>query len=179
MHLRGPMNITQLAVYQLPSDMHTLQKRDSVPFYNRRTAKKRESNLQARTFNTTKGCGPVTVTTTITITSCEPEQATNTPPPYTTYVGPPLPCLPSSSSTTSEYPQAHSNWTNNVYQPAAVAVEHPEAAGPTPATAPAAAKRAAADWSRVAYYTSSAPAQATGLSFLANLGDPQKSGTFD
>jgi hypothetical protein len=31
----------------------------------------------------------------------------------------------------------------------------------------------------VAYYTSTAPAQATGLSFLANVGDPQKSGTFD
>jgi hypothetical protein len=37
----------------------------------------------------------------------------------------------------------------------------------------------AAGWSRVGYYTSSSPAQATGLSFLANHGDPQKSGTFD
>lgn len=36
-----------------------------------------------------------------------------------------------------------------------------------------------ADWNRVAYYTSTAPAQATGFSFLANLGDPKKSGTFD
>ncbi|CAN9369168.1 unnamed protein product [Alternaria alternata] len=34
-------------------------------------------------------------------------------------------------------------------------------------------KRQAADWSRIAYYTSTAPAQATGLSFMANLGDPQ------
>ena len=34
-------------------------------------------------------------------------------------------------------------------------------------------------WSRVAYYTSTAPAAATGFAFLANLGDPQKSGTFD
>lgn len=38
---------------------------------------------------------------------------------------------------------------------------------------------AAASWIRNAYYTSTAPAQATGLAFLANLGDPQKSGTFD
>lgn len=36
-----------------------------------------------------------------------------------------------------------------------------------------------ADWRRVASYTSAASAQATGLRFLANLGDPQKSGTFD
>lgn len=42
------------------------------------------------------------------------------------------------------------------------------------------AKAAAAPvWSRVAYYTSTAPAAATGFAFLANLGDPQKSGTFD
>lgn len=34
-------------------------------------------------------------------------------------------------------------------------------------------------WNRVAYYTSSSPAEATGFAFLANLGDPQKSGTFD
>jgi hypothetical protein len=40
-------------------------------------------------------------------------------------------------------------------------------------------KAAAATWDRVAYYTSAAPAAATGFAFLANLGDPQKSGTFD
>lgn len=38
---------------------------------------------------------------------------------------------------------------------------------------------AAGAWSRVASYTSAAPAEATGFAFLANLGDPQKSGTFD
>jgi hypothetical protein len=84
MHLRGPMNVSQLAVYQLPSDMHTLRKRTTVPFYNRH---RRALNKRVA-------------------------QATG-------------------------------------------------------------------DWSRVAYYTSAAPAEATGLSFLANLGDPQKSGTFD
>jgi hypothetical protein len=178
MHIRGPMNVSQLAVYQLPSDMHTLQKRDSIPFYNRQAAKKREADLQARTFNTTKGCRPATVTTTITVTSCEPERPTNTPPSNTAYIGPPLPCLPSASSTTLEASQAHSNCTCNNSQSAVVALEQP-AAAPTPAMAPAAAKRAAADWSQVAYYTSSAPAQATGFSFLANLGDPRNSGTFD
>jgi hypothetical protein len=40
-------------------------------------------------------------------------------------------------------------------------------------------KAAPAAWERVAYYTSAAPAAATGFAFLANLGDPQKSGTFD
>jgi hypothetical protein len=38
---------------------------------------------------------------------------------------------------------------------------------------------AASTWSRVAFYTSAAPATASGFAFLANLGDPQKSGTFD
>jgi hypothetical protein len=45
--------------------------------------------------------------------------------------------------------------------------------------APRNAKRQSDDWSRIAYYTSTAPAQATGLSFMANLGDPEMSGTFD
>ncbi|KAL5116933.1 target of Sbf [Pleosporales sp. CAS-2024a] len=40
-------------------------------------------------------------------------------------------------------------------------------------------RRAAGDWKQVAYYTSTSPAQATGLTFLANLGDPRVSGTFD
>jgi hypothetical protein len=36
MHLRGPMNVSQLAVYQIPSEALKLRKRASVPFYNRR-----------------------------------------------------------------------------------------------------------------------------------------------
>jgi hypothetical protein len=40
-------------------------------------------------------------------------------------------------------------------------------------------KTALPTWERIAYYTSAAPAAATGFAFLANLGDPQKSGTFD
>jgi hypothetical protein len=38
---------------------------------------------------------------------------------------------------------------------------------------------AAAAWKRIAYYTSTSPAEATGFAFLANLGDDRKSGTFD
>lgn len=38
---------------------------------------------------------------------------------------------------------------------------------------------AAVAWRRVAFYASSVPAQATGFAFLANLGDPLESGTFD
>ncbi|KAF2636177.1 hypothetical protein P280DRAFT_410219 [Massarina eburnea CBS 473.64] len=48
-----------------------------------------------------------------------------------------------------------------------------------PSQKDAVAKAAAGTWSRVAYYTSAQPAAATGFAFLANLGDPQKSGTFD
>lgn len=40
-------------------------------------------------------------------------------------------------------------------------------------------KEEASTWNRVAHYTSAAPAAATGFAFLANLGDPWKSGTFD
>lgn len=40
-------------------------------------------------------------------------------------------------------------------------------------------KADASMWNRVAYYTSTAPAAATGFAFLANLGDPRMSGTFD
>ncbi|CAN9326863.1 unnamed protein product [Alternaria alternata] len=32
------MNVSQLAVYQLPDEVHTMQKRTTVPFYNRRRA---------------------------------------------------------------------------------------------------------------------------------------------
>jgi hypothetical protein len=36
MHLRGPMNVSQLAVYQIPGEALKMRKRASVPFYNRR-----------------------------------------------------------------------------------------------------------------------------------------------
>jgi hypothetical protein len=113
MHLRGPMNVSQLAVYQLPSDMHTLRKRNTVPFYNGRRALGRRDAY---------------------FTALEQSLPTTT-----------------SSSNNRKITTPEKNM----------------------------GRRAGADWSRVAYYTSAAPAQATGLSFLANLGDPRESGTFD
>ena len=152
MHLRGPMNVSQLAVYQLPSEMHTLQKRNTVPFYNRLRAlrqrdifrsigtssERRHSSstheaqiLDKRTYNMTKSSNFLKFTS--VQSSEEQHQIIATPTP------------------TSNANMSHKR--DNV--------------------------QAVADWSRVAYYTSAAPAQATGFSFLANLGDPQKSGTFD
>jgi hypothetical protein len=195
MHLRGPMNVSQLAVYQLPSDMHTLQKRNTVPFYKRRRALiKREADvtgqppdqgvlpLHKRTFNNTTSCSPRTVATTITVADCEHDRPTSTPEPLqnTTYVGPSLLCTPTSQVSGHAIVPPQLNCTcQNV--PAATALEHHGNIAAQRFTEPKrdVIRRAGADWSRVAYYTSAAPAQATGLSFLANLGDPQQSGTFD
>jgi hypothetical protein len=115
MHLRGPMNISQLAVYQLPSEMHTSRKRATVPFYNRRRAMERRETTVANPMHKTTVAGG---------TPSDEEKASTAP--------------------------GHDI-----------------------------VRRQASSWNRVAYYTSAAPAAATGLSFLANLGDPQESGTFD
>jgi hypothetical protein len=189
------MNVSQLAVYQLPSDMHTLQKRSTVPFYNRRRALNKRGTgvegqrlaegappLHRRTFNTTTSCGSRTVTTTMTVVDCEPDRPTSTPTPLqnTTRVGPQLSCIPTpQASGHSIDSSAPSCSCKN--QPAEMSVEHPAAIATPHSTEPERdiMRRAGADWSRVAYYTSAASAQATGLSFLANLGDPQLSGTFD
>lgn len=208
MHLRGPMNVSQLAVYQLPSEMHTMQRRNTVPFYNRRRALKQRDIfrgtdvfserlpsssthnaeiLDKRTYNTTTSCSRSTVTSTVTVTDCTTtstaDQLQNT-----TYIGPPLPCFPTpepSSSSTNISPPL-SNCTSKSPPPVAQGSEQQPQIVATPSpisSAKVSHKRddvqAADDWSRVAYYTSTAPAQATGFSFLANLGDPQKSGTFD
>jgi hypothetical protein len=213
MHLRGPMNVSQLAVYQLPSDMHTLQKRNTIPFYNRRRAlQQRNADFAAgaptgyshhilspnkRTINITTGCAytmscaPSTTTVTIIATDCEPDQPTNTvwAAHDTTYVGaafPYAPILSPLSQTPASSLSDQDRPCENKAAPA-TALERPVAAVATPLAIEQAStalehkveRRAEADWSRVAYYTSTAPAQATGLSFLANLGDPQKSGTFD
>lgn len=197
------MNVAQLAVYQLPSEMHTMQKRTTIPFYNRRRALKQQeaphnstvitnttrvspwewlTSLTKRTYNTTVSCIPTTVTSTRTVTTeCH---STNAPPstPDTTYIGPPLPCLPTASQvsdcTCSNDPGDDNAGLDPVLQrPNGQAFVSPT---PEPVQGTSQAlKRQAAGWNRVAYYTSSAPAQATGLSFMANLGDPDKSGTFD
>ncbi|OAL55744.1 hypothetical protein IQ07DRAFT_618163 [Pyrenochaeta sp. DS3sAY3a] len=201
MHLRGPMNISQLAVYQLPGEMHAMEKRSTVPFYNRRRAAMPQGSidmeiltegssvsdthdmwfLDKRTDNSTRSCSRSTVTSTVTVTSC-PRTRTSMPSQNTTYIGPPLPCLPTPNPQVTDVASPLSNCPCRN----AKASQNPSEI--IPRLAPASimnplAKRqqdnAAGDWNRVAYYTSSAPAQATGLSFLANLGDPRKSGTFD
>lgn len=211
MHLRGPMNVTQLAVYQLPSEMHSLHKRNIIPFYNRRRGLKQRENTHKMDgatasasiskanwfpfFNkrceTTSSCTQLTVTSTVTVTDCT--TSVTVPMSNITYVGPPLPCLhtpeplPSSVNTPPVETRCGCDKT-----PTATGAHQsqPTLMSAVP-TAPAAytdtvLKRDEVhvvddtpDWSRVAYYVSTAPAQATGLSFLANLGDPQKSGTFD
>lgn len=204
MHLRGPMNVSQLAVYQLPGDSQALQKRNTVPFYNRRRAiNKRGARftspgdmvnlhqtqfLDSQALNSTTSCSPKTVTSTITVIGCGAARSTSIPPrpQNTTYIGP-LPCLPTptpSSSTLDETVQDcaynESIQTAAISQKQPVNTTTPSLVKPIPTSAQeSVVRRAAPDWSRIAYYTSTAPAQATGLAFLANLGDPARSGTFD
>ncbi|CBX95498.1 hypothetical protein LEMA_P026500.1 [Plenodomus lingam JN3] len=212
MHLRGPMNVSQLAVYQLPSEMHSLDRRSTIPFYNRRrTLKQRDASqhsastikqptqtTKARWFPAfrqrceTTSCSQLTVTSTVTITDCT-TPTTMEPTDDITYIGPPLPCLhtsaplPSNSILSAPKSDCGCNSTPSVtrsdrWQPTLL-----PALMPAPvAQADEVARRdefpraeSPPDWSRVAYYNSAAAAQATGLSFLANLGDPEQSGTFD
>lgn len=210
MHLRGPMNISQLAIYQLPSDFHTLSKRMPVPFYNGRQAfdesahdltpdnsleGNQGSTLGKRTFDTMARCGLRTITRTVTVTECTSTfgARTGTPIHNTTYVGPALPCMPTPalSSPGSDCPcKSATTPTRNPMQGQLPSRRFPNQShvpsSPFPTEYRKIAnnsskldRRDATNWSRVAYYTSAAPAQATGLSFLANRGDPQKSGTFD
>jgi len=328
MHLRGPMNISQLAVYQLPSDMHTLSKRNTVPFYNRqRRSKKRDADLpgggsfddndavplEKRTFYTTENadCGPRTVTMTVNVTECPLNFGQSTfMLPMTTYIGPVLPCMPTpddpncpckhstllsvapselvtvssrpvmtpSQPTTlpfqptrlpsqpSPFPSQPSPFPSQPVMTSSQTLQSWQTLPPSDSTRPwwkpdspwqtsaqpsqpsqpsppsqtseciepsqtdrpwwkpeipwhtysqtlqcseptetsrpwwkphlpsrplptgeqksvnktsKIGRRDTANWSRAAYYNSAAPAQATGFSFLANRGDPQKSGTFD
>lgn len=207
MHLRGPMNISQLAVYQVPDEASKMTKRSRVPFYNRRQAlRQRDSNydnlnisqpLNSRTWTTSTICNPAsTVTSTVTVTSCPNRPSINsTALANTTYVGTPLSCLPTPDPQSTAIDPSHTlavsfityNSTCRSFPTGTQNLErHPNVASrPTPAQSPcpvvdtAHIRKRAADWDRVAYYTSLAPAEATGFSFLANLGDPQESGTFD
>lgn len=204
MHLRGPMNVSQLAVYQIPSEAFKMRKRSTVPFHNhRRALKQRDFGLHdaglmlphnKRTWTTTTNCSTAsTVTTTVTVTSYGPSLSSirmNLP--NTTYIGPPLPCLPTPSATTEASHAPCANFSNPKYTyqdwpTLTIDLERqhkvtlsPEPPQPSnPAFDSAQLRKRAAAWDRVAYYTSAAPAQATGFSFLANLGDPRHSGTFD
>lgn len=132
MHLRGPLNISQLAVYQLPDEIHTMQRRNTVPFYNRRRALNSRDITSSKTklaqppktskahwlpfFNkrrhTTSSCVPMTVASTVTLTDCLPSSIAE-PMQNITYIGPPLPCLPTPelSSSSTNYSSSTSNCT--------------------------------------------------------------------
>jgi hypothetical protein len=207
MHLRGPMNISQLAVYQVPNEASKMRKRSTVPFYSRRRALKQRNPsydipkiahlLEKRTWSTSTICNSAsTVTSTVTVRSCTSgSSAISTAPPNTTYVGPPLPCLSTLGyQSTTVHPSqtqvaslsAHNCTceslpmvTQNLERHPKIASRPTSAQFPSPSVDTAHIHKRAADWDRVAYYTSAAPAEATGFSFLANLGDPRQSGTFD
>ena len=119
MHLRGPMNVSQLAVYQLPDEVHTMQKRTTVPFYNpRRALEQRETpmisdttaiptqssspswfnRLNKWTYSTTTGCTPATVTSTVTVKAACSSISIPQAAPNTTYIGPPLSCMTTSAA---------------------------------------------------------------------------------
>ncbi len=121
MHLRGPLNVSQLAVYEILGEPDATRKKREVPFRNRQTASE-PGRAQPAPDGTSfvplwEGC---------------PETGSILDP-----------NLPSADSIKSKRDTCGAIWT------------------------------------RTGYYNSIAPAQAMGLSFLANLGDPQKSGTFD
>lgn len=208
MHLRGPMNISQLAVYQIPDEASKMKKRSTVPFYNRRRAlQQRDSNydnlkntqpLDKRTWTTSTFCNSAsTVTSTITVNGrTSGSNAISTALPNTTYICPPLPCLPTpGSQSTTVHPSqteiaglpAHNctceglpTVTQNLLRHQKIGASKPTPArSPSPGVDTAHIHKRTADWDRMAYYTSAAPAEATGFSFLANLGDPRQSGTFD
>jgi len=133
------MNVSQLAVYLLPSEAHSIQKRTTVPFYNRRRAIDQRDCSDLVRNTTTHG----------------PSK-------------PDCPCNEENDSSKIDPDYEDPNGQ------AFVSLK-PSSVKPTVPVA----KRQSSDWSRVAYYTSNSPAKATGLIFLANLGDPSKSGTFD
>lgn len=201
MHLRGPMNVSQLAVYQLPDEMRSMQRRNVVPFYNRRLARRDhalgaqmpiESEHPSATMEkpmpvTSTACNSRTAPTTVTMKGCRSDTVATVQPLHNiTNLGPPLPCqltpilsCPTTSVSGMEGPcERISSASRSTRLPASKASAlSTERKGCRLNTARV--RRASSDWNRVGYYTSTAPAQATGLSFLANLGDPQKSGTFD
>jgi hypothetical protein len=216
MHLRGPMNISQLAVYQMPNEALKMRKRNTVPFYNQQTTLGQRgpsdtvesyhstdtlqvSHRRQQTQAPNNDCGSApTVTSTVYVTNCGKQNLSSitSSSSNAVCVDPPSPSLHASGS------QYMTNDTTNAscigssrptctYQASTLLTKDferqpPVATGLLTTTQSArptndhakVGKRAAA-WDRIAYYTSSAPAQTTGFSFLANLGDPQKSGTFD
>jgi len=327
------MNVSQLAVYQLPGDARAMGKRTTVPFYNRRrsleqpetpvathpttmltqsTSSGRPNLFNRDACTTSSSCVSTTVTRTVTINAACSQTGMPQSGPNTTYIDPPLPCLPMSGTLSisgstppepnctcdeDEEPEPIFQRPNGqVYVSPTPTLKHGPATSSTQDTLPVSrhpdgqpfevpspsssspqdtlpvsqrpdgqlfdspspfpsstqdilpvsqlpdrqpmqfpspspssmqgiltvsqrpdgqpivpspspsspqetlpvsqrpdgqpfdipslspspiSKRQGSDWKRIAYYTSTSPAQATGLSFMANLGDPQKSGTFD
>lgn len=207
MHLRGPMNISQLAVYQLSDEASKLKKRRTVPFYNRRRALKQQDPsydnlndtqlLDKRAWSISPVCSSASaVTSSVTVINSSGEpSAISSALLNTTCIGPLSSSFfaPDTKSTAVESSQTlvasfpYDNCTRLSFPTVTQSLERHRkvASRPTPAKSlcpvinPVHALQGAVGWGRVAYYTSSAPAQATGFSFLANLGDPRESGTFD
>ncbi|KAF2869559.1 putative TOS1-like glycosyl hydrolase-domain-containing protein [Massariosphaeria phaeospora] len=124
MHLRGPMNVSKLAVYMLPGDFYSPQKRATIP-----------SDVLDAGHIPDAVDGPVAH-----VALAEPAKEVD------------LPVIRFLNNSTVQ-----------------------KRTGPGSCSIIAAAP----PWSRIASYTSAAPAAATGFAFLANLGDERKSGTFD
>ncbi|KAF2736585.1 hypothetical protein EJ04DRAFT_521802 [Polyplosphaeria fusca] len=192
MHLRGPMNISKIAIYTLSASASNVEseRSDILPERSQRTGRQaqaaplgqllsrrraqpsttsRPSHYSAsieanpQHFNTrwfkksdsgicSTQLQPVTITETVYLpeTACE--------------------CIAST---------ANENTTILATDPYSTGC--PTSSEPTVSLAisrPTVAARAVG-WNRIASYTSAAPAEATGIVFLANLGDERKSGTFD
>lgn len=209
MHLRGPMNVSQLAVYQVPSEAFKMRKRNTVPFYNHRKALKQRittdeampylsKNLNRRIWTTiTNHSSAPSVTSNLFITGFGRSDTGDASVTLRniTDAGSPSQCLstPNSRPTTTStvnMSSVNSIRPNSTYSSLTTVTKdlerHPRptlmrtsANISTATTDKAEFRKRAAAWDRIAYYRSAAPAQATGFSFLANLGDPRKSGTFD
>jgi hypothetical protein len=143
----------------------------------------------------------VTTTTFVTATNCVMvcpalyAQPTSTPPSADLSPSPSpsqqgasqshAPCTCDGSASNDTTTSSPTNWTDyTATVPSSVRAPLPSTliTLTRPATSASASPleaRQGAAWRRVAYYTSAAPAEATGISFLANMGDPQRSGTFD
>ena len=181
-----------------------MRKRSTVPFYNRRRALKQRdlgSNdtdhgllHNKPTWTTTTNCSSVsTATTMVTVTDCAHSlNSTSTTLSTTTYIGPPLPCPPTPTASTEALHVPATDFSSpnctcpdrptltiDLERQRKLALRSTTAQSAISTIDTSEIRKRAAAWERVAYYTSAAPAQATGLSFLANLGDPRKSGTFD
>ncbi|KAF2204489.1 hypothetical protein GQ43DRAFT_409475 [Delitschia confertaspora ATCC 74209] len=131
-HLRGPMNLSQLAVYTLPST-------DVKGHVHGRRSEHIHKHMGVAVFATG--------------TSCSPGEATPSP---------------------DNSPSTYKPFVN-------ISLEHAELASTAPSTAssPSIVSAEEATWNRVAYYASKSPAQATGFAFMANVGNPGVSGTWD